>query len=85
MEPARPLLKAVDAAGASLSGVWLDMLACVGEHGPGNKARRKTRLSVEGLYGLLYERAKPQLEKELAEKEAEMEAVLDGFAGLTPK
>jgi len=85
MEVARPLLEAVDAADASRRGVWLDMLAFVDEHWPGNKARRKTRMSIEELYDFLYERAKPQLEKRVAEKEAEIEAVLDGFAGLTPK
>jgi hypothetical protein len=85
MGAARPLLEAIDAADAGRRGVWLDMLAFVDEHLPGNKARRKTRMSLEELYGFLYERAKPRLEKKVADKEAEIEAVLDGFAGLTPK
>ncbi len=85
LDAARPLLEAVDAADASLGGVWLDMLTFVDEHWPGNKARRKTRMSIEELYGFLYERAKPQLEKRVAEKEAEIETILDGFVGLTPK
>jgi primosomal protein N'' len=42
-------------------------------------------MSVQELYGLLYETAKPELEKKVADKEAEIEAVLDGFAGLTSK
>jgi hypothetical protein len=42
-------------------------------------------MSVEELYGFLYERARPQLEKKVADKETEIESVLDGFAGLTPK
>ena len=85
VEAARPLLEAIDAADASRRGVWLEMLAFVDEHFPGNKARRKTRMSVEALYGLFFDKVKPQLERKLAAKEAEIEAVLNGFAGLTPK
>jgi hypothetical protein len=33
----------------------------------------------------VYERARPSLEAAIAEKEAEIESLLDGFAGLTPK
>ena len=85
VEAARPLLEAINDADALRRGVWLDMLGFVDEHWPGNKARRKTRMSVEDLYGFLYEKVKPQLEQKVADKEAEIEAVLDGFSGLTPK
>jgi hypothetical protein len=85
LDAARPLLDAINKAETRQRGVWLEMLAFVDEHWSGNKARRRTRMSVENLYGLLYEKVKPQLEKKLADKEAEIESVLDGFAGLTPK
>jgi len=49
------------------------------------RAQPTWRLSVQELYGLLYDKAKPELEKKVADKEAEIEAVLDGFGGLTPK
>lgn len=82
---ARPLLQALAETDNHKDGIWLEMLCFVEEHFPGNKARRKTRMSVETLYGVLFEKVKPQLEKKLADKEAEIETVLDGFAGLTPK
>ena len=85
LDEARPLLDAIHDAKVGRNGVWLDMLGFVDTHFHGNKARRKTRMSVQELYGLLYERAKPELEKKVADKEAEIEAVLDGFAGLTSK
>ena len=85
LDEARPLLDAIHDAKVGRNGVWLDMLGFVDTHFQGNKARRKTRMSVQELYGLLYERAKPELEKKVADKEAEIESVLDGFAGLTPK
>ena len=85
LDEARPLLDAIHDAKVGQNGVWLDMLGFVDTHFHGNKARRKTRMSVQELYGLLYERAKPELEKKVADKEAEIESVLDGFAGLTPK
>ena len=85
LDEARPLLDAIHDAKVGRNGVWLDMLGFVDSHFRGNKARRKTRMSVQELYGLLYERAKPELEKKVAEKEAEIESVLDGFAGLTSK
>jgi hypothetical protein len=85
LDEARPLLDAIHEAEVSQKGVWLDMLGFVDTHFRGNKARRKTRMSVQELYGLLYERAKPELEKKVADKEAEIESVLDGFAGLTSK
>ena len=37
------------------------------------------------LYGCLFRAAKPKIEKQVADKEAELESLLDGFAGLTPK
>jgi len=40
---------------------------------------------LDALYGLLFDRVKPQLEEKVAAKEAEIESLLDGFAGLTPK
>ena len=85
LDEARPLLDAIHDAKVGRNGVWLDMLGFVDTQFQGNKARRKTRMSVQELYGLLYERAKPELEKKVADKEAEIEAVLDGFAGLTSK
>jgi hypothetical protein len=82
---ARPLLQALAETDNHKDGIWLEMLCFVEEHFPGNKARRRTRMSVETLYGLLFDKVKPQLEKKLTAKEAEIETVLDGFAGLTPK
>jgi DNA invertase Pin-like site-specific DNA recombinase len=85
VEAARPLLDAMRDADNCLDGVWLEMLAFVDTHLP-SKARRKAhRMNVETAYSLVYDKVKPQLEKQVADKEREIEVILDGFAGLTPK
>jgi chaperonin cofactor prefoldin len=40
---------------------------------------------MEALYEAVYAGAKPRIAKAIAEKETELETLLDGFAGLSPK
>ena len=62
-------------------------MAVFAEKHPPSKTHRKAtkQMSIEALYDAIYSKAKPTIEKAIAEKEAELEALLDGFAGLSPK
>jgi hypothetical protein len=87
LETARPLLDAIESARQQLGGVWCEMVAFVEDYFQGNKARRRAGrkgMSIEELYSASYRQAKPRIEKAIAEKEAELETLLDGFAGLSP-
>jgi hypothetical protein len=85
LEAARPLMDALRAAQSDFGNVWLDMDAFVDEHVTGKTRRRAAKFSLNAVYSKVYERARPSLEAAIAEKEAEIESLLDGFAGLTPK
>jgi hypothetical protein len=88
LDAARPLLEAIKNTGRHLDDVRLGMLGFVDEHFQGNKARRRAELkgmTAEQLYRASYERVRPRIEKAIADKEAELEALLDGFAALSPK
>lgn len=78
LQAARPLVMAWVEASSSFALTWTEMNEFVLEHG-----RKKG--DVETLYGILHEKAKPRIERQIAEKEAELEKLLDGFAGLSPK
>ena len=86
LEAAKPLLTAISETKTELGCLWLDMSDFTEKHLP-SKAHRKAskRMSVETLYDAIYTRAKPRIQKAIAEKEAELEALLDGFSGLSPK
>jgi hypothetical protein len=86
LETAKPLLTALSATREELNQTLHDMALFAEKHLP-SKSHRKAakRMSVESLYDALYSRAKPRIEKAIAEKGAELEALLDGFAGLSPK
>ena len=88
LEAARPLLEAIQSADQQLGGIWCEMVAFLEDYFQGNKARRRAGckgLSIEALYSASYRQAKPRIEKAIAEKEAELETLADGFAGLSPK
>jgi len=86
LEAARPLLDALSATERELNFTSFDMAVFAEKYLP-SKARRKAtkRMSDESIYDLLYKKVKPRIEKTIAEKEAELDALLDGFAGLSPK
>ena len=83
LEAARPLLDAIQTAQAAFHGVWFDMLEVVAEHEEATDARHDGNIPT--VYGRLFERARPELEKQIAVKEAELEALLDGYKDLSPK
>ena len=88
LEAAQPLLEAIESARQELGGVWCDMAAFVADYFQGSKALRKAgrkRIGIEDLYSASYRQVRPQIEKAIAAKEAELESLLDSFAGLSPK
>jgi chromosome segregation ATPase len=88
LDAARPLLDAIESARQQLDDVWCEMLAFVADYFQGSKARRKAwrkGLTTAQLYSASYRQVRPRIEKAIAEKEAELEALLDGFAGLSAK
>jgi DNA invertase Pin-like site-specific DNA recombinase len=85
LEAAKPLLTAIAETNAELGWVWHDMATFAEKHMPSKSHRKATkRMTVETLYEALYLQAKPKIEQAIAAKEAEIESLLDGFAGLTP-
>jgi len=88
LEAARPLLDAIESARQQLGDVWCEMVAFVEDYFQGNKARRRAvrkGLTTAQLYSASYRQVRPRIEKAIAEKEAELDALLDGFAGLSPR
>ena len=86
VEAAAPLLAALSKTREELGQTLRDMEQFTKKHlldEPPPKTASHT--PVESLYDSLYSAAKPRIEKIVAEKEAELEALLDGFAGLSPK
>ena len=85
LEAARPLLTAISDTNMEMSGVWHEMVVFTLKYPPDETHEATEQMSVEALYDAMYTKAKPRLEKDIAEKETELEALLDGFAGLFPK
>lgn len=86
MEAASPLLAALAKTREELGQTLRDMELFTKKHlldeSPPEVANHTP---VESLYDSLYSAAKPRIKKIVAEKEAELETLLDGFAGLSPK
>lgn len=82
LEAARPLLDAISETNEDLDQVLHDMAAFAEKYPPGEANKQ---MSMEALYEAVYAGAKPRIEKAVAEKEAELETLLDGFAGLSLK
>jgi DNA invertase Pin-like site-specific DNA recombinase len=86
LEAARPLMAALAETETRYGWAWLDLSAVVDENLDEQQMLQHFRAggTTESAYALLHERIRPALEKSIAEKEAELEALLDGFAGLSP-
>lgn len=82
LEAARPLLDAISDTNTELNQILHDMAAFAEKYPPGEAHEQ---MSTEALYETVYAGAKPRIEKAIAEKEAELETLLDGFAHLSPK
>jgi len=85
LEAAKPLLTAIFDTNMELRSVWQQIAIFAVKQPPGETHEATEQMSIEALYEAVYTKAKPTIEKAIAEKEAELEALLDGFAGLSPK
>ncbi len=75
---AQPLIDAWVAASSQYAITWNKMELFLED----NLSTKKGNL--ETVYGLMYEYMKPRIEKQIADKEAEINTILDGFGGLSP-
>jgi DNA invertase Pin-like site-specific DNA recombinase len=82
LEAARPLLDAISETNMEMTGVWHEMAVFTVKYSLGEA---NEPMSMEALYEAVYAGAKPRIAKAIAEKETELETLLDGFAGLSPK
>jgi DNA invertase Pin-like site-specific DNA recombinase len=87
LQAARPLIEAWIQANQFSDWTWLKMDLFVEEHLSREKRARawKKGSNLEEVYGVLYNAMKPGIEREIGEREAKLEALLDGFTGLSPK
>ncbi|MEX2113792.1 MAG: recombinase family protein, partial [Pirellulales bacterium] len=85
LDAARPLLEAVTDASSAYYGVEVDMTAFVDEQLSDRDLKRllKQGNSFPTIYGLLYERMRPGMERQIAAKERELDKQLDSFADLS--
>lgn len=84
---AKPLLQQLRLVENDRGGFWLDMLAFIEERGTkADLAKlRKAGANFDTLYGLVFERVRPKLEKQIATLEAELDSMLLDFRTLSPK
>ncbi|NQT11722.1 MAG: recombinase family protein [Planctomycetes bacterium] len=81
LELAAPLWQSVWDAQNDYGVACTEMMLFVDQH----ETKRDKAETFPELYGLIYERMRPGLEKQIAQKEAAIEAELDGFKGLSDR
>jgi hypothetical protein len=84
LELARPLLEKLNDATANLFGVECDFISFVEDHASARELSRhlKAGRSMGEVYGLLYEKMRPTIEREIDARERELDKMLDEFRGL---
>ncbi len=86
VEAIRPLLENVTGTQGAYSGVACDILSFIDAHEGGEVAKLlKQGKSFIEIYGLLFERIRPRLERDIAAKQADLDKMLDDFRGLPEK
>jgi len=88
LEAVRPLLDGLGGFGlryeaASAGTDLLDFITKVGDKKEVSRLT-KQRKGIEEIYGVLYERLRPQWESEIAEKETALDKMLEDYRGLSP-
>lgn len=85
LEAARPLLQAITDAHGQYLGLQCDMLTFVDLNMDDRERSQSLRkgIGLRGMYGAAYEKLRPRIEKEVAEKEDELDKMLDSFADLS--
>ena len=85
LELAKPLLQQLNVARNGRSGVWLDMLAFIEGRGTARELAKLKGATFDELYGLVYKRVRPKLESVIAEREKQLDSMLEEFRTLSPK
>jgi DNA invertase Pin-like site-specific DNA recombinase len=84
IEEIKPILENVNGAAGAFSGVACEILAFVEDHANEGELAKliKQGKGFTGSYGILFERVRPRLEKQLIDKQAEIDKMLDDFTDL---
>jgi len=82
LELARPLLEKLVSAHTLFNGTACEMMTFVAEHATAAEERGRSFFET---YGLVYARLQPEFEKRIAEREARLEKMLEGYADLKGK
>jgi len=87
LEAVRPLLESHEDALSDREGIVLDVLKFVVEHGDVAEVKRlvKEGYGYLRIYGLLYERKRPELEKQIQLGEDTLDQMMNDYRGLPAK
>lgn len=82
---AQPLLDALTRTSDAFKQTWCDIDAFIAERGNEDEEverLRRERKGLDEIYGMLYERFRPEMEATIAAKEAALDKLLDEYVGL---
>ncbi|MGQ0633429.1 MAG: recombinase family protein [Planctomycetaceae bacterium] len=84
LDAIRPLLESATGTQAAYSGVACDILSFIDTHGNGREVTKllNTGKGFDEIYGVLFERVRPRLESEIADRQAKLDRELDAFTSL---
>jgi DNA invertase Pin-like site-specific DNA recombinase len=84
LQEIRPILESVNGAAHGFGDVVCEVLSFVEDHADPKQTAKMLRAGKDFLdiYGLLFDRVRPNLERQLAAKQAELDKQLDDFAAL---
>ena len=87
LELAQPLLASLAETGQAFNGLALDIQQFVDDHTDKQERQKLFRAGkgFVGIYGLLYERLRPNLDKQIADKEAALDRMIEDFRTLSPR
>lgn len=87
LELAQPLLASLAETGQAFNGLALDIQQFVDDHTDKQERQKLLRAGkgFVGIYGLLYERLRPNLDKQIADKEAALDRMIEDFRTLSPR
>lgn len=86
LEAIRPLLETVTGTQRTHSGVACDILSFIDTHGSDREVSKllKGGKGFNEVYGILFERVRPKLEKQIAAKQAELDYQIRQYRTLSP-
>jgi DNA invertase Pin-like site-specific DNA recombinase len=87
VEAIRPLLEPATGTMGAYNGVACDILSFVNDHANDGEIAKLLGQgkSFLDIYGLLFEKIRPKLEREIARKQVDLDKMLDDFRGLPEK